>query len=180
MFLLSNNEGHRKLPFFQALKNLPEPFNLLRWGLKAKAMVWLRKTAQMSEVSKTLQVIPLLRKIVAAFSRCSPVSLCGSPVRELPQVLLQDKDKEKESRLSLQRFLLSLAPQHLLRAVGTGLWDASDLFNFLLNSKLVYVLALSICLWLIVRSYGEKPGKIVSHPSDEVSIVYRVTVKTKG
>lgn len=31
-------------------------------------MVWLRKIAQMSDVFQTLQVIPLLRKIVAAFS----------------------------------------------------------------------------------------------------------------
>lgn len=71
MFLLSNKELYRKLLSLQALKHLPEPLNLLRWGLKAEAVVWLRKTAHMSDVSKTLQVIiPLLREIVAAFPRC--------------------------------------------------------------------------------------------------------------
>lgn len=49
--------------------------------------------------------------------------------------------------------------------------------TFFSTPQLAYVLALSLYLWSIVRSYGKKPGKMVSHPSEEVSVVYRVTVK---
>lgn len=81
---------------------------------------------------------------------------------ERPQVLLLDKEKKKESRLSLQRF-----PSVWLPGICSRRWaQASEVLviflTFFSTPKLVCVLALSIYLWLIVRSNGEKPGKIFS------------------
>lgn len=49
--------------------------------------------------------------------------------------------------------------------------------TFFSTPKLALDLALSIYVWSVVRRYGKKPEEIISHPSDEVSVVYRVTVK---